>query len=153
MKKSILFTALVALLVATSCADSATQTAPKKRVAPERNGWIEPHCVGSLHPLYGDVESVDLIRYGTKYSFKFNQRGDVVEYVEYNVDGSLREKTLYKYDSQGNQIEESMYYSDGSLSYKHLYKYDSQGNKIEYASYDSDGSLKREEGYKDKYDG
>ena len=139
-KTSVLLTALVVLFLALSCADSATQTAPEKRVAPERNGWIEPHCEGSrsLQPLYGDVESVDLIRYGTKYSFKFNQRGDVVEYVEYESDGSLRDKTLYEYDSQGNLIEYASYNSDGSLGSKYLYKYDSQGNPIEMVEYRSD---------------
>ena len=67
MKKSILFTALAALLVATSCAGSDTseqstkqnsteQTANPKKEAPERKGWGDD-------PLYGDIESVTITNY------------------------------------------------------------------------------------------
>ena len=138
MKKSILFTALVALLVATSCAGSTEQVAGQKPKAPERQGWYNEI------PLYGDVESVTITEYRVSEKFgeivkdkitdkkfyRFNQKGDVVEKADYNSDGSLDWKSLYKYDSQGNLIEEATYNSDGSLNQKELYKYDSQGNKF-----------------------
>ena len=161
MKKSILFTALVAMLVATSCAGSdstSEETAtPAKKKAPERECWYSA-------PLYGDVECVTITDYDVadkfgeivkdkitgKTFYRFNQKGDVIEWARYNSDGSLEWKNLYKYDSQGNQIEEAEYNSDGSLMSKWLYKYDSQGNLIEETSYDSDGSLDWK--YISKYD-
>ena len=141
MKKSILFTALVALLVATSCAGSGTtseETAtPAKKKAPEREGWGDDS-------LYGDVESVSITIYDVAEKFgeivkdkvddkdvyRFNQKGDVIEMANHNSDGSLEGNCLYKYDSQSNMIEEAKYNPDGSLRYKYLYKYDSQSNKI-----------------------
>ena len=162
MKRPILFIALAALLVATSCAGSGSDSKPAKKEAPERKGW-------SGGSLYGDVESVTITRYklsdkfgevvkdiDTDYSkevYKFNSNGDVEEYSEYNAfSGALDCKSLYKYDSQGNMIEEAEYNSDGSLRWKHLDKYDSQGNLIEQAYYNSDGWLKGKSLYKYKYD-
>ena len=155
MKKSILFTALVALLVATSCASSTEQTGNQKPKAPKREGWNDG-------PLYGDVESVTITEYDlaekfgeivkdkmkNKATYKFNLNGDVVEIAYYNSDGSLRWKELYKYDAQGKKIEEAEYYPDGSLSRKETYKYDSQGNKIEWTWYNFDGSLSSKTIYK-----
>ena len=45
MKKSILFTVLVALLVATSCAGSTEQVAGQKKTAPKREGWDRLHLL------------------------------------------------------------------------------------------------------------
>lgn len=163
MKKSILFTALAALLLATSCAGSDTTSeetvTPAKKTAPKREGWGDWHG-----PLYGDVESVTITEYKLSEKFgeivkdkidykevyKFNQNGDVVEMAAYNSDGSLYENWLCKYDSQGKLIEVAGYYPDGSLDDKSLYKYDSRGNQIEEAHYNSDGSLDRK--HLSKYD-
>ncbi len=122
----------------------------KRPKAPKRQGWVGG-------PLYGDVESETSTRYTVSEKFgeivkdkitfrtfyRFNQKGDVIEWAWYNSDGSLDWKYTYKYDSQGNQIEEAEYKSDGSLNgkYTYTYKYDSQGNMIEKTYYNSDGSL------------
>ena len=154
MKKSILFTALAALLVATSCAGSTEQVAGQKKTAPKREGW-------DRGPLYGDVDSITILHYyptekfgevvkdkiDYKESYKFNQKGDVIERANYNSDGSLKWKEIHKYDSQGNQIEEAHYNSDGSLGGKWLYKYDSQGKLIE-SDCKFDGLLDRKWLYK-----
>ena len=149
MKRTLLSTALAALLLAISCAGSgakseaeteskseAAETKSQKREAPKRKGWSEGR------PLYGNVESVTITHYklsgkfgevvkdiDTDYSkevYKFNSNGDVEEYSEYNAfSGALDYKYLYKYDSQGNKIELASYNGDGSLKGKSLYKYDS----------------------------
>ena len=119
MKRMFVSVALVALLVATSCAGlgskSETDIAYKKQEAPQRQGWDN-----DWHgPLYGEVESLTYAEYSLadkfweivkgkcreKSVYKFNLKGDVVEWAKYNDDGSLREKEVYKYDSQGNIIE------------------------------------------------
>ena len=115
MKRSILFTALAALLVATSCVGSDTSAIKKE--APKRQNWDTKEI------LYGDVDSVTIIKYKMnkntnsrvlKYSvYKFNIKGDVVEVRDYLADGTLWERKLYKYDSQGNSIEEIKYNADG----------------------------------------
>ena len=196
MKRRILFTAFVSLLLIASCGVNKTDdTASKRdeyiqirlgeidkleqidniaskregwfiytdefngqtwreRVLAEQQGWLKqgwPICKGDL---YGDVDSVTIIRYSltdkfgevvkdgekNKFVYKFNLRGDVVECNMY-IDGLFFSKEFYKYDSQGNLIEVARYDGDGSLDYKRIYKYDSQGNMIEVAKYYDDGSL------------
>ena len=150
MKRMFVSAALVALLVATSCAGlgskSGTDIASKKQEAPKRQGW------NYSAPLYGDVESISYIGYdiadkfgeivkgkcNRKYVYKFNLKGDVVEKAWYSGDGSLDWKRVYKYDSQGNDIECAWYNGDGSLEGKYLCKCDSQGNKIESVGYKSE---------------
>ena len=147
MKRRILFAALMSLLLITSCNAKKTHD-----TTPKRQGYKEFELDRNL---YGDVDSVTITNYKltdkfgelvkdriiNKDVYKFNLRGDVVEMIGYNSDGSLMGKILHKYDSQGNMIESTGYYSDGSLMEKYLYKYDSQGNMIEEARYNSDGSL------------
>ena len=192
MKRRILFTALVSLLLIASCNVNKTDDTASKRdeyipislvdeiekleqidnIASKRDGWfiytdefnartwVErlraekqgwPICKGDL---YGDVDSVTIIRYSLtdkfgevvkdgeekKFVYKFNLRGDVVECNMY-IDGLFFSKEFYKYDSQSNLIEVARYDGDGSLDYKRLYKYDSQGNMIEVAKYYDGGSL------------
>ena len=147
MKRRILFAALMSLLLITSCNAKKTHD-----TTPKRQGYREWELDRNL---YGDVDSVTITNYKftdkfgelvkdriiNKDVYKFNLRGDVVEMIGYNSDGSLMGKILHKYDSQGNMIEEASYNGDGSLREKSLYKYDSQGNKIEEARYNGDGSL------------
>jgi hypothetical protein len=129
--------------------------APAKPEPPVRYEWYGV-------PLYGDVESVTITKYQLEDKFGevvrgdiencekyyFNEAGDVIEYVQYNPDGSLREKKTYKYDASRNLVEKAYYDSDGSLDNKHTYKYDALGNMIEEASYESDGSLDNKHTYK-----
>ena len=144
MKRRILFAALISLLLITSCNAKKTHD-----TTPKRQGYAELELGSNL---YGDVDSVTIIEYEltdkfgelvkdriiNKDVYKFNLRGDVVERIEYNSDGSFVSKHLYKYDSQGNMIEEAEYDDDGSLSSKYLIKYDSQGNMIEEIKYEGE---------------
>ena len=112
MKRPILFIALAALLVATSCAGSGSDSKPVKKEAPKRKGWSEGR------PLYGDVESVTITRY--KLSDKF---GEVVKDIDTDYS-----KEIYKFNSNGDVEEHSRYNAfSGALDCKSLIKYDSQG--------------------------
>ena len=151
MKRTLLSTALMALLLATSCAgsgsDAGTSTTPQKKEAPKRQGYNDP--------LYGDVESIavtlyhltekngDVVKNGIKCkdNYKFDREGNVVEKTGYDSDDLQVEKDLYKYDSRGNMIEEDYsYYRGSGYKSKNTYKYDSQGNIVERELY-HDGSL------------
>ena len=93
-----------------------------------------------------------------KYSFKYNDSNDIIEYLVFNLlDGTnytkyfpvYNEKTkekswesinadvtvyllaTFKYDENGNKIEELWYNKDGSYNEKHSLKYDQKGNLIE----------------------
>jgi len=98
---------------------------------------------------FGEIEKDYL---SSKYTDKYDEKGNVIEENKYNADGSLRSfrpKTTYKYDENGNKIEEN-WYNAGSLRYEFTYKYDEKGNKIEESWYNADGSLDAK--YKSKYD-
>ena len=70
-----------------------------------------------------------------KYSYKYDEKGNMIEQNSYNDDGSLCFKTKSKYDEKGNKIELIIYYTDGSLCCETTYKYDEKGNKIEQIIY------------------
>jgi hypothetical protein len=79
-----------------------------------------------------------------KWICKCNKKGDRIEEIHYNPDGSLGEKFTFKYDDKGNQIEKSWYNSkcnNGSLYFKFTYKYDNKENQIEENCYYPDGNL------------
>ena len=155
MKRTFLFTALAAMLVATSCAGSGSKSEAEsistKKEAPKRQGW-DNEIYG---PLYGNVESItvtlyhltekngEVVKNGIKCkdNYKFDREGNVVEKTSYDSDDLQVEKDLYKYDSRGNMIEEDYsYYRGSGYKSKNTYKYDSQGNIVERELY-HDGSL------------
>jgi len=78
---------------------------------------------------------------GSKWTYKYDNKGNQIETNRYKSDGSLGSKWTYKYDNKGNKVEENLYNSDGSLDSKWTYKYDNKGNQVERDSYKSDGSL------------
>ena len=84
----------------------------------------------------------------SKFTFKYDDKGNTFEKSCYNFDGSLSSKHTYKYDDKGNQIEDNIYDSNGSLSEKHTYKYDDKRNQIEQSGYGSDGLLFEKHTYK-----
>ena len=77
---------------------------------------------------------------------KYDEKGNMIESISYNANGSLFSKQTYKYDEKGNMIEDISYDADdGSLWSKKTYKYDEKGNEIEYNDYNADGSLSSNE--------
>ena len=87
-----------------------------------------------------------------KRIYRYDDKGNQIEYAWYGADGKLMSKSLFKYDDKGNQIERAWYGADGKLKNKTLYKYkyDGKGNKIEWAWY-ADGNLERK--FLFQYDG
>ena len=150
MKRLFLLSAIAIIAICSSSCGSSQSGAPAKPEPPKRHGW-------DYSPLYGDVESVVMTEYKLEQKFGeivrgdiesrnkyyFNEAGDVIEEASYDLDGSLRYKTIYKYDSSRNMIEMVSYDSCGSLDDKYTYKYDASGNMIEQLAYNSNGLLFR----------
>ena len=85
----------------------------------------------------------DLTRVGLKgkVSFFSESKYELVEKFGEIEKGSFIDKTTYKYDEKGNEIEWNVYNADGSLEFKNTYKYDEKGNEIEENQYNADESL------------
>lgn len=145
MKHTILTSLLISLLVLASCSDNSQQ----KVEPPTRQGWDS-----ELPILKGDVESITITQYAirrasgkivkfaeeSKYLYRFNQRGDVVERVEYDNNNMPSHRCLYTYDSENRMVEAAWYKNDTLMTWKALYAYDDKGRMIEEAGYNSDGS-------------
>jgi len=134
MKKYFIFILLLSVLL--------LNAVDKKKTGWEENG------------LKGKVKEYTIIEYkftekfgimekeqSSKIIRKYDYKGNVIEKVEYKLDGDLDFKWIFKYDNKGNFIEYAKYNSDGSLDSKHILKYDNKGNRIEEAKYKSDESL------------
>ena len=78
-------------------------------------------------------------RYGTKYIYKYNENGQLVEQSNFANNGKLSEKIVYKY--QTNRREQINYHSDGSEMSRILEILDKDGNVIEKADYDETGKV------------
>lgn len=141
MKQSILF-AILSMFVLASCSSNAVSEEPKQITT--RCGWGE-----ELPELRGEVDSVLVVvcempdSIELKYSYKFNQRGDVEEWCSFNSDGTPCDKRIYKYDAEGRNTELAWYRAEGPYWQKSHYKYDAQGNMVESRSSMEDALLDR----------
>ena len=79
-----------------------------------------------------------------KITFKYDDRGKIIESNNYNSDGSLKYKYTRKYDDKDNLIELNRYNSDGSLKYTntYIYEFDKISNGIKKTIYDEKGNAK-----------
>lgn len=84
----------------------------------------------------------------SRHTYKYDDIGNQLEENWYNPDSSLYFKALFKYDGSGNPIEENDCRPDGSLRAKWLFTYDAEGNKIKEEEYDSNGTLSYNSTYK-----
>ena len=76
-----------------------------------------------------------------KSSYKYDEKGNVVEFVYYQSDGTLGGRFLYKYDAKGNKLEEIIYSWNGTRIGKLLNTYDEAGNHLTQTSYNEDDSI------------
>jgi hypothetical protein len=126
----------------------------------------------AVSDYFGEVKKDSLI---TKFSFKFDKSGNVIEKQEYykrfnlpvavtktkyNEKGNKTEVswfqskksnglTIYKYDSLDNLIQTESFFCD-KLSGKSIRKYDEKANNIEFRAYDEAGKI--EQVYINKFD-
>lgn len=73
-----------------------------------------------------------------KYSFKHDNKGNLIEQVLYSVNVSEDYQLLYKYDNWDNEVEQLYKFSNGETKLKTLkYDYDSMGNWIKCIIYEN----------------
>lgn len=71
----------------------------------------------------------------------YDEKGNRVEEVRYNSNGSLAEKTTFARDENGNQTT-TRYKADGTMSAKWVSTFDASGKMTSGAQYAPDGSLR-----------
>ncbi len=76
-----------------------------------------------------------------KNDYKLDDKGKVLEYVNYQPDGTLGSRFLYKYDAKGNRTEEIFYSWNGTRTGKLLNTYDEAGQLLTATSYNEDDSI------------
>ncbi|MGA7720511.1 MAG: hypothetical protein WCA84_04965 [Ignavibacteriaceae bacterium] len=101
---------------------------------------IKNSCYAASEKFGEIVENRSKFYDGT-ISYKYDDKGNLIEIQNYDSVGSVGTKYLIKYDKIGNWIETNIYNPDGSLYYKNIIKYDGKGNMVETNGYHSDGSL------------
>ena len=73
------------------------------------------------------------------YFLSQKKEGDVVQEGRnggYDASGSITKKTTYKYDEKGNMLERVHYDASGNLTGKTTSKYDEKGNKVAWWTYE-----------------
>lgn len=73
------------------------------------------------------------------YFYKYDEKGNEIEYKTYTLDGKLYSISCYKYDNKNNKIEVNYYKSDSILSSSrsYQYKFDTHGNWIKKFEYEN----------------
>jgi hypothetical protein len=77
----------------------------------------------------------------SNFSKKYNEAGNLIELIDYNVGNEKFIKHGYIYNN-GNRIEESFYNEESNSEKKFVFIYDSIGNELEENRYDKNNNLK-----------
>ena len=72
---------------------------------------------------------------------RFDKEGEVIQEINYDKNGVLKEKIVTKNNRDGDKIEEVFYDATGKQSKRFTYKYDSFGEKTEEIQYDAKNIL------------
>jgi len=119
---------------------------------------------------FGEIQKGDIIdefSLFSNYYVLYNNRGNILTEIEYDLDGSIDNKSTYsydknnrvleiiwlnndgsqdrwisKYDEHGYLVEDKWYEDDGSLYLKYQYVNDNNGNILSTSCYAADGTLK-----------
>jgi len=78
-----------------------------------------------------------------KYKNENGVNNERVFYNSYNSKGELIDKTIYKYDKKGNCIEYIAYDQDGKIKSKNMTKYNNKNEEIESKSYKENGDIEQ----------
>ena len=72
-----------------------------------------------------------------KTTWRYDEKGNMVEEEYYEGDSTITKETTYKYDDNGNKIVQNK--SEGNMSLKSTYKYNSLGIPVEEIQFDANG--------------
>jgi hypothetical protein len=88
----------------------------------------------------------------TKESYTlYDANGNILEEIEYDSAGKIKNHSKYQYDSNNNKIKETELTPDGKISKTYEYKYSSTGLRTERSTYDAAGKLKSKRLYQYEY--
>lgn len=74
-------------------------------------------------------------------SKKFDKNGAVIQEINYDKNGVLKEKILTKNNKEGDKIEEAYFDANGKQFERFTYKYNDSGEKTEEIKYDAKNVL------------
>ena len=80
----------------------------------EKMTWVENkrtyyfNAMGNISEIIENSKGGDDIK--GRQEFKYDERGNKIEWIIYNNNGNFQEKTIYTNDSRGNIIEENVYF-------------------------------------------
>lgn len=87
-----------------------------------------------------------------KKSFQsFDERGNVLEEIEFEDDGKIKSHNTYEYNEQGLKVRETALLPDGKVETVTNYIYDHDGNRLSKTVVDKDGEVKSKKIYKYEY--
>ena len=98
-------------------------------------GKVKSIIINNYEYEEGSVFSKHLL---SKYIYKYDENGNIIEYNHYKSDGSLNRKRTYKYDENGNIIESNDILNE-SYDRTLIIRYDKNVNNIEWSWHGSDG--------------
>lgn len=112
--------------------------------------------VGNLKAYYRNNPDDTVFRKGG--GFKYDDKGNVIEYDYYYPSGLLQGKRLDMYSNEGKIVKSDMYWdnnsttSSGGVKHKGSGLYDGYGNLVVWTDYKPDGSIKEKTVNKTTYD-
>jgi hypothetical protein len=71
----------------------------------------------------------------------YNKENDKIEEVKFDANGKQKERQSYKYDMDGEKIEEATYNEKNELINKSIYSYNAKGLRKDKKTYDAKGKL------------
>jgi len=71
----------------------------------------------------------------------YDEKGNRIEELRYNSNGSLFERMVFTHDDKGNQTN-TIYKADGTVDSKWVYNYDPSGRITKGSWYNADGTLR-----------
>ncbi|WP_339697466.1 hypothetical protein [uncultured Roseivirga sp.] len=111
---------------------------PIEEITFDYKGNVEFRTVMKYNERNTLIEKWEYLRDGTREHYKFNDKGLPVENYTYYEEGDIYDyKATYKYDANGNSIQYITYEYDGAIHEKSEYKYfyDDQSNWIKQIEY------------------
>ena len=89
----------------------------------------------------GSEESIE--REGTEILLQtvlFDEKGNVLEHIQYFPDGSVEDRVVNNYSSEGKLLEEVLFDQEDELAERRVMEYDEQGRPIRETKHYQDGS-------------
>lgn len=79
--------------------------------------------------------------YTQRQVYTLDDKGNRVEVLGYQTDGTLSHRQVFKYDADGNKLEELFYSWNGARVGRIVNTYDDRGNQLTQISYNADDSI------------